>query len=85
MRTFAFTLMAALAVGTVTPTLAAKSTSNREAWRRDQASDPQSFQSCFDLAKQRGYSVREDRSKPSATGNTAARKFVEGCMAGRFR
>jgi hypothetical protein len=83
MRAVSFTIVAALAVGMVTPTLAAKSTSNREAWKQDQISNPQSFQACVDLAKQRGWSIHQDRDREY--GGAAARNFVEGCMAGRFR
>jgi hypothetical protein len=84
MRTFALTIAAALAVGMVTPTLAAKSPTNRQLWAQDQASDPQSFQWCVDLARQRGFSLTQDRGRQSFNGSNGVRKFVEGCMAGRF-
>lgn len=60
-----------------TPSFAAKS-KLETAMEKDKASNPQSFNACVALAKQRGYNS-SDRSY----GNDSARLFVQGCMEGK--
>jgi hypothetical protein len=79
MRILAFAAAAALAISIVNPTFAAKS-QKQDVLALEKADNPQSFDACVALAKQRGYTSADrvigDRS-------SAVRKFVEGCMAGK--
>ena len=76
-------VVAAFVVAMSSPSFAAKSTTDLATWKAEQTSDPQGFQACVDLAKQRGYSAAQDRGSGNSR-NPGLRKFVEGCMAGRF-
>jgi sulfur relay (sulfurtransferase) complex TusBCD TusD component (DsrE family) len=71
----AVTVAAGLAMPS--PSFAAKS-KLQTAMEKDKAANPQSFNACVALAKQRGY-TSNDRSY----GNDSARLFVEGCMQGK--
>jgi hypothetical protein len=46
---------------------------------RDRAKNPQSFDRCVELAKQRGESINE------LDYRDRARAFVRGCMQGKYR
>ncbi len=79
MRFLAFTAAAALAISIITPSFAAKS-QKPDAFAREKADNPQSFDACVALAKQRGYTSAD---RVIGDPSSAVRKFVEGCMAGK--
>lgn len=83
MRSVDLAIVTVLGIGMATPGSAANRIGNQAAWDRDQASDPQSFQSCVDLARQRGFAAGQDRNTHKQGGTSSVRRFVEGCMAGR--
>ena len=79
MRFIALTAAAVLAVSMATPSFAAKA-QKPDAFAMERASNPQSFDACVALAKQRGF-TSADRVIGDPT--SSVRRFVEGCMAGK--
>jgi hypothetical protein len=76
-------IAAALALGLITPVASlaapAKLTPAQKLEARDRAKNPQGFDRCVELAKQRGESVNETEYRHHA------RAFVQGCMRGKIR
>ena len=79
MRYVALAAAAALAVGLATPSLAAKS-QKPDAFAKDRAANPQSFDACVALARQRGFNS-SDRNMGDK--DSPVKQFVEGCIAGK--
>jgi hypothetical protein len=70
---------AALIVLTAAPALAAPSAqSNRQVYEELRASNPQGWQRCRDLARERGYKGGEENPGP-------VRRFIRKCMQGTQR
>jgi hypothetical protein len=79
MRFTALAAAAVLAVSIATPSFAAKA-QKPDAFAKDQASNPQSFDACVALAKQRGYNSAD---RDMGNKDSPVKRFVEGCMAGK--
>jgi hypothetical protein len=71
----------ALALGLIAPatSFAAPASKAQKLEARDRSKNPQSFDRCVELAKQRGEAVNDTEYRPHA------RAFVRGCMQGKIR
>jgi hypothetical protein len=58
---------------------AQKRRTQQQTYNEDRTQNPQSFDACVAMAKQRGYTASDHEYR------TAARAFVLGCMQGRQR
>jgi hypothetical protein len=79
MRYIALAAAAVLAVTLATPNFAAKS-QKQDTFAKGRAANPQSFDACAALAKQRGLNS-SDRS--IGDKDSPVKKFAGGCMAGK--
>jgi hypothetical protein len=60
------------------PAFAAPAGSNRQAYEKLKASNPQDYQRCRDLARERGFKGGDENLGP-------ARRFIRKCMQGTQR
>jgi hypothetical protein len=79
MKFAALATAAGLALCMATPSFAAKA-QKADSFAKERASNPQSFDACVALAKQRGYTSAD---RAIGDPSSAVKRFVEGCMAGK--
>lgn len=77
MRTVVLAISSVLMLGAVTPVLAAKTKAMDPHMAAMKAKDPQGFQACAELARQRGFMQDE------TDHNRGLVMFIDGCIMGR--
>ena len=81
MRSIIPAIAVVLVISLLTPSVSFAATGQTAAQKRqaqDRAKNPQSFDTCVQLALQRGFSVNDNEYRAQA------REFVRGCMQGKY-